>query len=67
MKHAAFVTDTVDPDTSAQLLWGFRLRSIGGLALLWVSIGTAFGALVARGGDRGATDDRPGELVGSRS
>jgi predicted cobalt transporter CbtA len=35
--------DTIDPAVPAQLVWDFRLRSLGGLALLWASIGVGLG------------------------
>jgi predicted cobalt transporter CbtA len=35
--------DAIDPVVPAQLVWDFRLRSIGGLALLWASIGFGLG------------------------
>lgn len=35
--------DAIDPTVPAQLVWDFRLRSLGGLALLWVAIGIGLG------------------------
>lgn len=35
--------DTIDPAVPAQLVWDFRLRSLGGLALLWAAIGIGLG------------------------
>ena len=40
--------DTVGDAVPAQLLWDFRIRSIGGLALLWTTLGAAFGWLLQR-------------------
>lgn len=35
--------DAIDPTVPAQLVWDFRLRSLGGLALLWAAIGIGLG------------------------
>jgi predicted cobalt transporter CbtA len=35
--------DAIDPAVPAQLVWDFRIRSLGGLALLWASIGFGLG------------------------
>ncbi len=40
--------DAIDPAVPAQLVWDFRLRSLGGLALLWVAIGTGLGWALER-------------------
>jgi predicted cobalt transporter CbtA len=38
----------VDPSVPADLIWRFRLRSLGGLALLWAVIGLALGWSMTR-------------------
>jgi predicted cobalt transporter CbtA len=38
----------VDPSVPADLIWRFRLRSLGGLALLWAVIGLSLGWSMAR-------------------
>jgi hypothetical protein len=43
----------VPDDFSADLLWKFRLDSFGLQAILWMTIGLAFGALIER--DRART------------
>lgn len=40
--------DAIDPAVPAGLVWDFRIRSIGGLALLWASVGLALGWLLER-------------------
>jgi predicted cobalt transporter CbtA len=40
--------DAIDPAVPAVLLWDFRVRSIGGLALLWAGLGFGLGWLVER-------------------
>ena len=35
--------DAIDAVVPAQLVWDFRIRSLGGLALLWTSIGVGLG------------------------
>lgn len=40
--------DTIDPAVPAGLVWDFRIRSIGGLALLWVGLGIGLGWLLER-------------------
>ena len=35
--------DSISPDVPAALVWDFRLRSLGSLALLWGGIGAGFG------------------------
>jgi predicted cobalt transporter CbtA len=35
--------DAIDPVVPAQLVWDFRIRALGGLALLWTSIGLGLG------------------------
>ena len=48
---AAFALPAIDevPATfPASLLWKFRIASIGGQALMWISIGLIFGALTVR-------------------
>jgi predicted cobalt transporter CbtA len=35
--------DAIDPTVPAQLVWDFRVRSFGGLALLWAAIGIGLG------------------------
>lgn len=35
--------DAIDPTVPAQLVWDFRLRALGGLALLWAAIGMGLG------------------------
>lgn len=51
--------DAIDPAVPASLVWDFRLRSLGGLALLWVGFGLAFGWLMTRTSDEiGVPDER---------
>lgn len=38
--------DSISPDIPAALVWDFRLRSLGSLALLWAGIGAGFGLLM---------------------
>jgi predicted cobalt transporter CbtA len=40
--------DVIDPAVPAQLVWDFRIRSLGGLALLWATIGAVLGWGLAR-------------------
>ena len=40
--------DAIDPAVPAQLVWDFRLRSLGGLALLWATIGLGLGSELER-------------------
>ena len=40
--------DAIGPDVPAALVWDFRLRSIGGLALLWGALGLGLGWLLDR-------------------
>lgn len=40
--------DTIDPAVPADPVWDFRIRSIGGLALLWASVGLSLGWLLDR-------------------
>jgi predicted cobalt transporter CbtA len=47
--------DNIDPRVPAALVWDFRIRSIGGLALLWCGLGVGLGWLLERDG-RCATD-----------
>lgn len=45
--------DSIGPDVPAGLVWDFRIRAIGGLALLWTVIGVGLGVLLdARTPDR---------------
>lgn len=40
--------DQIDPAVPAALVWDFRLRSLGGLALVWTGFGLLFGLLLTR-------------------
>lgn len=40
--------DAIDSAVPAGLVWDFRIRSIGGLAVLWASVGLNFGWLLER-------------------
>jgi predicted cobalt transporter CbtA len=40
--------DAIDPAVPASLVWDFRIRSIGGLALLWAGLGLGLGWLLER-------------------
>lgn len=40
--------DAIDPAVPAQLVWDFRLRSLGGLTLLWSAIGVGLGWALER-------------------
>jgi predicted cobalt transporter CbtA len=42
--------DEIDPSVPAGLVWDFRIRSLGGLALLWTGLGVGVGWLLARDG-----------------
>lgn len=46
--------DTVPPWVPADLVWQFRVRSLGGLALLWLVTGLVLGWSLERAGDRPA-------------
>jgi predicted cobalt transporter CbtA len=50
----------IDPRVPAALVWDFRIRSLGGLALLWAGLGIGLGWLLARegSGDERAAADR---------
>lgn len=50
--------DQIDPAVPAALVWDFRLRSIGGLAIVWIGFGLLFGLLLTR---QAATADEPVE------
>ena len=39
--------DAIDPAVPADLVWQFRIRSLGGMALLWTALGVGIGWLVA--------------------
>lgn len=54
--------DTVDPAVPAGLVWDFRLRSLGALALLWTGLGLGVGWLLDRDG-RGPDLPHPREAV----
>jgi predicted cobalt transporter CbtA len=40
--------DAIPADVGAGLLWQFRLKSIGTLALLWTTLGLVTGTLLTR-------------------
>lgn len=40
--------DAIAPEVPAALVWDFRIRSIGGLALLWAGLGLGLGWLIVR-------------------
>jgi predicted cobalt transporter CbtA len=40
--------DSIDQAVPAALVWDFRLRSVGGLALIWIGFGLAFGWFLTR-------------------
>jgi predicted cobalt transporter CbtA len=40
--------DTIAADMGAQIVWDFRLASVGQLAMLWGTLGTIFGLLMTR-------------------
>lgn len=42
--------DAIDVRVPAALVWDFRVRSLGGLSLLWAGLGVGVGWLLARGG-----------------
>lgn len=49
----ALLPDNPDrADVPAQLLWDFRVRSLGLNALLWLALGAAYGGLALRAADR---------------
>lgn len=41
-------SDAIAPEVPAGLVWDFRVRSLGGLALLWAGLGVGLGWLLAR-------------------
>lgn len=47
------LSDPVPPDVPAELLWDFRLASLGQLAVLWAVLGVTFGVLMERVATRG--------------
>jgi predicted cobalt transporter CbtA len=49
--------DEIDPRVPAGLVWDFRIRSLGGLALLWAGLGVGLGWLLERD-RRGAANGR---------
>lgn len=59
--------DTIGRGVSAQLLWDFRVRSFGGLALLWLGLGTGFGWLLERHSERTLEATPSPELAGTRA
>ncbi len=46
--------DAIAPEVPAALVWDFRIRSIGGLALLWAGLGLGTGWLLDRDASAGA-------------
>lgn len=44
--------DAIDPAVPADLIWRFRIRSLGGLALLWATTGLGLGWALDRAGAR---------------
>lgn len=50
--------DQIDPRVPAGLVWDFRIRSLGGLALLWAGLGVGLGWLLERD-RRGAANEMP--------
>lgn len=50
--------DSIDPAVPAKLIWDFRVRSLGGLALMWFGFAAVFGWLLER---RAETADSPAE------
>lgn len=55
--------DAIDPAVPAALVWDFRLRSLGGLALLWIGFGLGFGWLLTRVPDESDHPDGDRDLV----
>lgn len=51
--------DVIDPAVPAQLVWDFRLRSLGGLALLWAATGLGLGWGLERATARGPVATEP--------
>lgn len=49
----------IDPMVPAQLVWDFRLRSLGGLALLWAAIGLGLGCALERATASEPADTEP--------
>ena len=59
----ALLPDNTDPvGAPAALVWEFRIRSLGLLALLYAALGAAFGALTLRAQSAGAAR-RPAEML----
>ena len=55
--YVVFPANPDEVDAPANLIWHFRLDSLGGNALLWLVLGTVFGWLVDRASTR--TDSSP--------
>lgn len=51
--------DEIAPQVPASLVWDFRIRSIGNLALLWTGLGMGTGLLLQRAGPSIAPRDEP--------
>lgn len=57
--------DAIAPEVPAALVWDFRLRSLGGLALLWLGVGMGTGWLLARDAAASAAATAQRDLVRS--
>lgn len=57
--------DAIDPAVPARLIWDFRVRSLGGLALVWFGFSSVFGLLLDRQVSRVTADSTDHTLAGS--
>lgn len=57
--------DSIAPEVPASLVWDFRLRSLGSLALLWTGLGLGLGWLLERDAAAGAVAEQQRDLVRS--
>lgn len=53
--------DSIDPSVPAELIWRFRLQSLGSLALLWTALGFGLGWLL----ERATSTERAGGVEGT--
>ncbi len=57
--------DEIGPAIPAELVWNFRLRSLGGLAITWLGFGLLFGWLLSRPPAAGDGEVAPPRSVGA--
>jgi predicted cobalt transporter CbtA len=58
--------DAIPADVGAGLVWQFRLRSLGTLALLWTTLGLVTGTLLARAHHTATAYDRTHQVLSGR-